>query len=503
MKKTLLLAAFAMLGMGSATAFEVGDYAYTTTQRLKISGENLVQNGTFAEGFSTGGWCSSAADGVVNQQVWSVVDGVGPNGESAVQSLGATADEALCNVWAGLEGGQTYIVSFDIKGEGAGVTTVGTAIGSNYADFFLNGDGSLIHAASTDEAPVVNVATASSFADDWTTVSYVLTPDQGQMLVMHFERLATGVMITNFSLHQADVVFDDRIARRKLAWADKLLADPNFNTEAAAGAKEEFMGVYAAVAEDLEAGGETAGEYMDAFDELLGYYLDASADNLKDQLANIDITSVAGYGRGRVNALLGCLDIKGGNWGHLSGEDYLMSAIQTGYAHSATFALENTDFPAGKYFFSAEVRNANTDKTSWPCNLTFNLTTEDTKMFIANDTITLDPIAGPDYQHFYMVADVAEDGKFRAGVYWPGVASGGAFQIRNLEVRTFDKELLPKVYRKQAWDKFIAQWNAAKSGREAVLAAQANAEYPWEKTRWPRPSRLGTPTTTPSWQKAG
>ncbi len=488
MKKTLLLAAFAMAGMVSAQAFEVGDYVYTKTQRLKISGENLVQNGTFAEGFSAGGWCSAAADGIVNQGVWTVVDGIGPNGEAAVQSQAATADEALCNVWAGLEGGQTYVVSFDIKGESTGTTTVGTTVGANYADFFLNGDGSRAHAASTDEAPVVNVATAFDFTDEWTTVSYVLTPDQGQMLVMHFERLATGVAITNFSLHQADEVFDDRIARKKLAWADKLLADPNFNTDEAAGAKEEFMGVYAAVAEDLENGGETAGEYMDAFDELLGYYLDASSDNIATEeffKYSSDLTTFPKYNRGQISngQIIGGFVFRGDNWYHGSGSDQFNKYIGPGgknHNGPGSVALYSTTLPAGKYYVSAEIRNA-WAASNWGNVWTFDQA--DIIGFVGKDSTNFGTIKGEEWTKFYVVAELKEGETFEAGFYWNGpdvTNPSGVCYVRNFEARAFGN-VVEEAHRVAAWNTFIAQWNAAKTNREALIALQADANYPWEK----------------------
>ena len=490
MKKTLLLAAFAMAGMVSAQAFEVGDYVYTKTQRLKISGENLVQNGNFAEGFSAGGWCSAAADGIVNQGVWTVVDGIGPNGEAAVQSQGATADEALCNVWAGLEGGQTYVVSFDIKGESAGTTTVGTTVGANYADFFLNGDGSLAHAASTDEAPVVNVATATSFSDEWTTVSYVLTPDQGQMLVMHFERLTTGVAITNFSLHQADEVFDDRIARKKLAWADKLLADPNFNTDEAAGAKEEFMGVYAAVAEDLENGGETAGEYMDAFDELLGYYMDATTDNMATENNFKYVTDLTKFPKrnrkdlkanrqegGFMFRQVGATDGGETNWQHPNGGDYFSLAIQGTFSNNAgSVALYSTSMPAGKYYIAAEMRNAYMDGKY---NRTYTME-KTVKGFIGNDSIDLGTIVGEDYTKFYFVKELKEGETFEAGFFWEGHNAGSAFDIKGFECRAFG-DLAAEAERAAVWEKFIAQYNAVVSAREALIAMQSDKNYPWAK----------------------
>ena len=58
MKKRLLFAAMAMVCAMGSSAYEIGEYAYTATQRVKIMGENLVTNGDFANG--TEGWIDAA-----------------------------------------------------------------------------------------------------------------------------------------------------------------------------------------------------------------------------------------------------------------------------------------------------------------------------------------------------------------------------------------------------------------------------------------------------------
>ena len=47
-KRLLMIAALMLTFVGSSFALNVGDYAYNKTQRLKITGANLVTNGNFA-----------------------------------------------------------------------------------------------------------------------------------------------------------------------------------------------------------------------------------------------------------------------------------------------------------------------------------------------------------------------------------------------------------------------------------------------------------------------
>lgn len=499
MRKRLLLAALAMVSAVSSFAFEVGEYAYTATQRLKVTGENTVQNSTFAEGLNVGGWCGLTAIEEVSAITWKVSDGEGPNGETVLQSQGATADEPICNVWSGLYGGQTYIVSFMIKGESAATSTVGTTVGSNYMDFFLNADGSLTHAASTDEAPVVDVATAFNITTEWQTVSFVFTPDEGQQLVMHFEKLATGTMITNFSINTVMEVYDDRVARRKVDFANKILADANFNTDAAATAREDFVGgVYDYIVKGLAGDPEgcdfddiSNGEQMMAqFDEGLAAFMDASSDNLATE-ANFkyvtDLTTFPKKNRkdlkgnktegGFMFRMDGVADGGETNWQHASGADFIQQAIQGTYSNGAgSVALYNTNLPAGKYYFAVETRVANMDKNYVK---TYNLE-KGVKLFIGSDSTESVTILGDGWEKLYTVKELKEGETFEAGIWWEGHDAGSAFEVKNFECRSFG-DVAAEAERKAAWTTFIAQYNAAVSARNTLIELQSDANYPWEK----------------------
>ena len=484
-----------MVSAVSSFAFEVEDYAYTATQRLKIAGENIVQNGNFAEGLTSGGWCGLSLAEPVSSTTWKVVDGEGPNGESVLQSQGATADEPLCNVWSGLYGGQTYMVSFMIKGEGAATSTVGTTVGSNYMDFFLNADGSLTHATSTDDAPVVNVATAFNITTEWQTVSFVFTPNEGQQLVMHFEKLATNTMITNFSIHQVSVVYDDRIARRKMAFAEQIINDPNFKNEETEDAYDNFYyGVYFYVKDQLETPGalddQGAGEaLMEQFDGELAAFMDASSKVMNSQLNGIDFPSLSTWNNGDTNgpAKYTNLKLEGGRWAHRASStdypdliDYINAAIQGNYdlgEHRLSFV--NEYFPAGKYYISAEVRVASCPSNAWTFN--FNQTRDDAELFIGNGVYQIGEIAaGPDTKKVYMVGEIAEGEAFSAGVFFPAKTGNGAVFVKNVEIRSFG-DLQDIIDRKMKWSTFIAQWNAAVNNRNRVIEMQSDNNYRWEK----------------------
>ena len=289
MKKRLLIAAFAMLASASSFAYEVGEYVYTATQRVKILGENLVQNGNFSAGLE--GWTNASGD-APNADVWSMEEGLGPNGENVIMSINGSTDEAaLCRAWS-VEPG-TYVVMYDIKG--ASTQATGIMNGNSHClDFFLTSTGELTknYVIAEDKKSYslpdgfYDVATVDGFKDDWKTNSYVFdATDNGQKLVMHAEKLASNSMITNVQLYRAQVVFDDRILKAKLDYVDRLLATDKFVFDTDNGFIENVVSVMRSMLGTSELDDPSNVEaLMEAYDAELLAWLDVNAgDVLKDE----------------------------------------------------------------------------------------------------------------------------------------------------------------------------------------------------------------------------
>lgn len=222
MKKRLLMQLLTVVCALSTYAYTNGDYIYTPTQKLKITGENIVLNGDFADGFA--GWYDTEK-GIPSAETWSKESGLGPNGETTIMSNGATLNGAVCNNWE-LDAG-TYVVMFDIKGEGIGTTSITTGA-TNYVDFFLTSVGDLVKSADAGD---VSVATTDGFKGEWKTVSYFFSVEDGQSLTMNFSNLATGAMFTNVQLYPAVEVYDTRALERRLAYVDELVATGKFTND--------------------------------------------------------------------------------------------------------------------------------------------------------------------------------------------------------------------------------------------------------------------------------
>ena len=473
MKKRLLSVAFALLATAASFAYQVGEYAYNSTQRFKITGENIVQNGDFANGLT--GWYGAEAGADPSVEIWDAAlgQGAGPNGENAIVSLGASADAPLCNSWA-LSAG-TYVVSFDFYAPTAGNIS-NTVFFLTTGDAFTAGDG--------------DVTVSGSFtnpAEEWKSIVFFFTAEAGQKLVMNFSNLVADTKFTNIEIHEAAEVYDVRIAQNRLAYAKELMENENFNVPAAAGERANLAGIVETVEGMIESGEmddtSYAEEMLNALEtEGIEPYLAVTSVNLKSLIPGLDIASLSTWGRGGNYSADYKLDLQGGNWGHLDSErEALRSAIQTGYANSAVYNAYHENLPAGKYFFTAEIRNANTGRSSWPTEPVYDLETI-CRMFIGADSVDVGPIAGEAYQRFSIVAEVAEDGAVRAGVKWPGTPSGGAFMIRNTEFRAFDLSVLAKTDHVAAFKAYMAQWNAATNNRTALVNLLGNPNYPWGQT---------------------
>ena len=475
MKKRLLSVAFALLATATSFAYQIGEYAYNSTQRFKITGENIVQNGNFANGLT--GWHGAEAGTAPSVEIWDAGAGVGagPNGENAIVSLGASADAPLCNSWA-LNAG-TYVVSFDFYATTAGNTS-NTVFFLTTGDSFTAGDG--------------DVTVSGSFnypAEEWKSVVFFFTAEAGQSLVMNFKNLVADTKITNIEIHEATEVYDVRIAQRRLAYAKELMENEHFNVPAAAGERANLAGIIEAIEGMIESGemddANQATEMLNSFtQEGLEPYLSVTSDNIAQEAYFKyveNLTTFPKYNRGQIadGQVIGGFKFYGGNWLHGDKTDFLNKQIQGTYDNGAgTVVLRNENLPAGKYFVSAEMRNAYCDKNY---AYTFNLESA-VKARIGSEEKELGTIVGEDFVRFFMVGEVKEGEVFEAGFWWDGPATGSSFQIKNFEVRTFDKDMAAKEAHQAAFKAYMAQWNAATNNRTALTNLLGNPNYPWGQT---------------------
>ncbi len=483
MKKLLLslCALFAAISMNAQ--YSVNDYVYTATAKYKV--QRVLDLPAFAEWYN------------YSSEIFSPYTAATEDDFDGIQSTRSDEGDFISYALP-IQYGKNYIITMKFMATADGTTSI-TNGGQNQIDAWVSHDddqGARVGSTNFDYTQVG--ATSTVVANQWAEISWAFSdtltvnaePSPGQdepggYLNILFSRINTECVIANnIQVVEVEQVYDTRISDRLIDYAKKIIADDNFNTAAAADTKTVVEEDIAAI-EDAIAAGEfddqvAAEEAMSALMEDLGFFMDVESNNMAKFLSKIDITSIGNIGRGR-DGDFGCFERVGGNsnWGHLSGDDALRWAIQKGYGNAtASIAVVSKEFPAGKYFMTCELRNANDGKDSWPCIPTYTLETV-CKLTLGNVSQELAPISGEQFQKFYIIGEVTEDGQFRAQIDWPGADDGGIFEVRAVEVRSFGDDIISGVERYRAWTPFKAQYDAAKSARETLLAKAADSNYPW------------------------
>ncbi len=354
MRKRLLMVAFAALTVASSYAYEIGEYVYTATQRVKITGENIVQNGTFTN--ANEGWFNADAE-AVDATVWDFAlgEGAGPNGENAVTSVANTAGSALCSSWA-IPADGLYLVTYDIKGATVAATGL-VPTGTNCIDIFLTeSEGGNLTKGEGD----VSVSTVDGFKEEWKSNAYTFEATTSQSLVMHVERLAANTMITNIQIYPVTVVYDDRIIKSKIDYVDKLLATQKFTLDTDNGFVSNIVEAMRAMLgtdalDDPSEVENMMGEYENEYVK----WLDLNgADLLKDE------KKWSSYGDTRMANSWGTWTGGGGRWFHINNGgsneitnngDEIGHRFQGGVKGNAYMAYPLTPKTAGTYLFSLDV----------------------------------------------------------------------------------------------------------------------------------------------------
>ena len=495
MKKRLLMQLLAIVcTIGAYAAYNIGDYIYSPTAKFKIVGDNVVTNGSFDVGDGTEGWTSETGD-AINGAVWGVSTQVGPNGENAIASLGASDEEgaSLSRTWQLTPG--FYTISYMVKSPS--VTTSTTTVGgTNYMHFYLR----------TESGDSIGVATAASFLTEWGQVVMTADVSTNANLVFIANNMATDVMFTNFAIHQVVEVYDTRIAERYVADVEKLLAEPEF----AEGA-DDILGMLGMVKEVLATGPEDGNDItslIEEFDAQYQEYVDSKAGNaIGTYLTN---WNKWGYTNWNQMTNRDTWSFEGGRWGFSpnnedlerpAGDGYVASAgIQTSYRlcpdraaglRIATGTFKGTSLKAGKYMFSIEAQAVAASNKAAPYGANHSIIIAEPSIWLGNDTITFqaDTLNGYYWKKYFAIVDITEEQinngtEVTGGFLFPWLSEtyqGGRYSLRNPQFRVIGKsqEQIDHLY---AFDQLAVQQDALKTRIDSALYINGyshEAGYPW------------------------
>lgn len=481
--KKLLLSVLAVLGVMSANAYQVNDYIYTPSAKFKVTGENVITNGNFAEG--TAGW--QGADGAeVSALAWQYTEGAGPTGGNALMSLGGEAGNVLARQFELTAG--TYAISYWIKGGETSGTTLNVP-GANYTGIYVNTDASL----TTNER---SVADSESFNTDWKQINDTVNIASGEYLVIYFDQMATGLMVADFSINEIAQVYDTRIIERELAFIKPLME----NTELFPNQGElpDVVGaIEAALAGDTSFGIDfsdpnTIAAIEDFFTQ--NYYpnkeafLSANSANSLDYISYGNIAGWPKFNNGDNKKSQGDWVFSGTTmrWGHKENAENGNNAFPGNYdLLDGTVMIQKAGMAPGKYLFSLEVSAIKYFKTKVNNSYyhpDYNVNMLGGKLFFGNDTIVVDTISNRTYDRVTIISELAEGDTLRAGFYFPGFAvgtGGGEYMFKGAMLRIIGKSDADLALEQLIVD-IAAQQNALKVMIDSAKTVTAkNEEYPW------------------------
>ena len=270
-KKLLSASLFAFVAL-AANAYEIGEFAYTKVAKYEITGANLVVNGKFTEG-DTGfgaGWVATDAANAPLESVFTMVTG-GPNGSNTQKVIDGQTDltKGMYQKIA-ISAGGTYVVSFQVLGATAAFTDLDLTGGNtNYMAAYYNTDAkdSLATCGGNKNVNLyygtngVCGAYQFSFGTTFTPVAFAVEAPAEGYIIIDFRGLNAGVEIADVECHLAENVYDDRIARDRIAYFQKYLVSEGI-------AEREFYEDFELAVADVEAGLE-AGESPEKMAELM------------------------------------------------------------------------------------------------------------------------------------------------------------------------------------------------------------------------------------------
>ncbi len=488
--KKLLLSLVAAFSFAGAFAYEVGDYIYTATAKYKVIDDSQVS--------PVASW-----EGSDDIDVWSFYEE--PGFKSCLESMSGAEGTTLLRTNTELTFGQRYIVTLKIKGVATTVSSVDPGAQNEINAFITNdepsADGVRRGSANVDYFQVAN--SQSIFNGEWAEISFALVDtctewtigEGAHYLNITIGRLTTGTFIADAEVFPVEEVYDTRKMDRKIAFAQKLLADANF-TDADSDDLVEAIEIYEGMVEAGETDDPAAMADVEALlDEGQTTFIESVAKNINENFTNIGITGVPkinnGEGGGSINR--DCWTTEGGasRWGHPSGSEWIDYSYPGSYALPwGRITVKPTSgivLPPGKYMFMCDLYatqylKSKVDGGYYGQDLS--VKSEGNKLFIGTDTVEiLTPLANivEEAERYYIISEVDEEEGFSAGAWFPGFDPyGGTFRIAHVAVYAFG-DVQKAIDRQNAWNTFKAQWDAATNARNNVMAKMNDANYPWEQ----------------------
>ncbi len=498
MNKRLLLSLAVGLTSMASFAYEVGDYIYTTDAKFKVTGANLIANGSFANNYAS--WTQLDGSTAVSTEFWSIESGYGPDGENVLQSLSNTDgdDGAYVFQTVPFEAGKTYVISCKVYTPSAVTTSVSEG-GANYLDVFANSD----YSSSKDADRFQQVATTLGIsANEWTDVAFAFTDTvtggQAGGIAIAFGRFDVGSQITGFEVHEVNEVYDTRVLEARLNLVNSLLAEealPN-------GRDGEVANIVAALQACLDGQGENYGINVDdvsAMEEMISLLDNAQAEfldaNSYDLIANSITSNTALWSTKlqKANGTYGDWYCEGsGRWFHDPSDDEdVRDYIPSAYSLSEGVLRVQKALPAGKYLFMIDAYGVIYQSGKKDSDGNYTVVDYDSnflnRLYVCSDTTAVDTLSNLDYKTYYVIGEApegatAEELNVVAGIWHSASSSGGTAYYKSPVLRYISTTAEADIAKFIQDNEKEVQLNAARVMIDSAIVVVAKTEYPWGKT---------------------
>ena len=522
MKKLLSASLFAAVAL-SATAYEVGDFAYTKTAKYKIIGADLVKNGKFTEG-TTGldGWTAFDEVNYPLATTFMVAEG-GPNGSNyqIVQEGGTALEAGMYQVIDVAEGG-VYVVALKVMGAAAGYTDLDLTGGNtNYINAYYNTDGafatvdgtSLLYGTNShvlgDDGVTPTNGICGGYGFDFTSEGFseavfAVEATADGKIIIDLRGMAAGLSIADVCCHKAEEVYDNRIAENRIAYFQKYLQGEGMSERTYYDEFQEYVGEVEAAIE----ANATPEEMAVAMQNLEGVWEEFAAENFENMMDIINGGEEAGnssanwmYWTSKFNKLVNEYQGKSGyapwtfttdRWCHKTAAAGNPMRIEWNgkWANSTwnNIATLTTNLSAGTYFWglSAYGGPGTLNKARWAAS-TANPCAE-TKLFFNGDTILIDTLNTARYQDYVLSFTLEEDVENATfGIICNNVSATDTygFYVNFINPVLYKLKVEGELSEEQkAYLGFVQEQLDALAGRIEVAtgyASAANDSLPWGK----------------------
>lgn len=476
MKKRLLLACVAAMGVASAFAYNVGDYIYTRNGKFRVIGANLITGDVSS--FTTMGGTPLNPDTI---KVVSEGDDMqdSPNGQpylmvaagnikSSLNAISEVTGKACANfkTVVPVEPSTRYVAVYKAKSMSSSTITTQwyTGRNMNYQNIVFRTDDVL----DTDGVTSYGNWLTYKNEEGWVEMAYDIVPSDYGFLNFWFLNLVSGDCFGDFGVYKVEQVGDDRIVRGCIDEINSYLSIiPEKDGDATRQTLvEEILPTLEYYLENPDVSVNDVNEFVQAMtvaeDSPVKEFLNANTADVSKYFTNFTFD---GLSTGNTRVASGWTsNIGTERWGlrAATGTDYnsfttvhVKKEIQSARDNtmSAGSYSQTVDLPAGKYLYvlkaQAHYYYANGSGSSSDHYIPdYSNTVEGFKYFINSDTVALENVPTTKVGTYMHLWNVETDGEKTVGFYSPGapaglglddlsqnVSGGGLFCFDNVELR--------------------------------------------------------------------